>query len=123
MHILRALGIVSGLPSAPNSLQVDYLTRDSVTLNWSRPSDTGGVPLSGYVIEALEGKSTRWRVVAYVEPHRMYWTVHGLIQGYEYQFCVRAENPDGVGPPTVLHTPIIPKPVVCKLNTNTPLVP
>ncbi len=38
---------------------VEHVARDAVTVIWKRPTDTGGVPLSGYVLEVAEGKSTR----------------------------------------------------------------
>jgi len=103
---------------APSSLRVDGVTRDSVTLRWDAPRDTGGVPLSGYIVEQLDGGKTapgstaRWKVAAYVDPARTWWTVSGLIQGYEYWFRVRAENPDGAGSACALSSAAIPKPVV-----------
>jgi len=107
----------ASLPAAPAAVHVDCLTRDSVTLRWERPKDTGGVPLSGYIVEQVDGSgaasvSSRWRVAAYVDPTRTWWTVHNLIQGYDYNFRVRAENPDGAGAPRALPHPVIPKPVI-----------
>ena len=109
---------------APLNVHVDGVTRDSVTLRWEAPRDTGGVPLSGYIIEQRDGKVTaitespalggRWRVAAYVDPSRTWWTVTGLIQGYEYSFRIRAENPDGAGAPCSLPTSVIPRPVIGK---------
>ena len=61
----------------PMSLVVEFVSRDTVTLRWSPPEDTGGVPLSGYIIEQLEGKSGRWKVAGYADPYRFYF------------FCVR----------------------------------
>ena len=95
-------------------LSVEYVSRDQVTLRWNAPTNTGGVPLTGYVVEQLDGNSTRWRIVSYVEPHRCYWTLHNLIQGYTYNFRVRAENSDGVGPAVCLSSNVIPRPVTCK---------
>ena len=103
-----------GLPSAPTSLSVNYVTRDTVTLQWELPVNTGGVPLTGYVVEQLDGNSTRWRIVSYVEPHRQFWTLHNLIQGYNYNFRVRAENSDGAGPAVCLSSNVIPRPITCK---------
>lgn len=104
-----------GLPAAPGNLKVEFVTRDSVTIKWDAPKDTGGVPLSGYILEQQDGKSARWHVAAYTDPMRTSWTLTNLIQGYEYTFRVRAENPDGAGPACTLTTSVIPKPVVCKL--------
>jgi len=99
------------LPSMPLNLCIDCLTRDSVTLKWDRPTDTGGVPLSGYIIEQQSGHGS-WRTTAYVEPTRTWWTIHNLIQGYEYDFRIKAENPDGAGPAKTLTHPVVPKPVI-----------
>jgi len=107
---------------APTSVRVDGLSRDSVTLRWDAPRDTGGVPLSGYIVEQQDGggKAARWKVAAYVDPARTWWTVAGLIQGYEYSFRVRAENPDGAGAACTLSSAVVPKPVVRKFLILTP---
>jgi titin len=104
------------LPMAPSNVRVDTVTRDSITLKWDAPRDTGGVPLSGYIIEQQDGKSTlaRWRVAAYVDPTRTSWTLNNLIQGYEYNFRVRAENPEGAGPACNLTAAVVPRPVTSK---------
>jgi titin len=101
------------LPSAPTNLQVDYITRDSATLKWDKPKDTGGVPLVGYIIEQQDGKG-RWHVRGGVDAYRLWYTVHNLLQGFPYRFRIRAENPDGVGPPATLPEPVTPKAVVWK---------
>ncbi len=54
--------VIAGLPSAPGSLDLEYVSDDAVKLHWTRPSDTGGVPLSGYVIEKQEFGSAKWTV-------------------------------------------------------------
>ena len=107
---------ITGLPSAPLDFEVDQMTRDTVSLTWSRPSNTGGVPLTGYVLQVREGRAPRWTTVATVEPHRTWWTVHNLIQGYEYYFRVLAENPDGVGDHAALSGAVVPKPTFCEYN-------
>jgi len=52
-----------------------------------------------------------------VDPARTSWTVNGLIQGYQYWFRVRAENPDGAGSACALSAAAVPKPVVGQLVT------
>ena len=54
----------------PGSLTLELISRDTVTLRWSPPGDTGGVPLSGYIIEQQEGAALRWKVVGYADPYR-----------------------------------------------------
>ena len=114
IYIYMCVCMSSGLPSAPTSLSVDYMNRDTVTIRWEVPTNTGGVPLVGYVVEQLDGNSTRWRIVSYVEPHRLFWTINNLIQGYNYNFRVRAENSDGAGLAVCLSSNIIPRPITCE---------
>ena len=102
----------AGLPSAPINLVVDTVYRDAVSLRWERPASTGGVPLSGYIIEQLDGKSSRWRTSAYTDASTTWWTIPNLIQGFDYTFRVRAENPDGAGQPCTLAASVSPQPVI-----------
>jgi len=104
----------TSLPMTPTNLRVDTVSRDSITLKWDAPRETGGVPLSGYLIEQQDGKSSRWKVAAYVDPTRTSWTLTNLIQGYEYSFRVRAENAEGAGQPCSLSTSVIPKAITSK---------
>ena len=104
------------LPSAPKYLKVDDIARDAITLKWSLPDDTGGVPLTSYIIEQQEGNSPRWNIVAYCHPSRNWYTVFNLIQGYKYRFRVRAENPDGAGPAIALANPVTPRPLIGKTS-------
>ena len=111
--------LVVGLPSEPLHLHVDCISKDTVTLMWNHPTNTGGVPLTGYVIEQLEGASTRWRPVGYADNLQTHWTIHNLMQEYEYNFRVRAENPYGVGPPATLSKTVVPKPSACEYSSKT----
>lgn len=47
--------VLLDLPMSPTGLRVDSVTRDSVTVRWEAPRDTGGVPLSGYILEQQDG--------------------------------------------------------------------
>ena len=101
-------------------LRVEAVGRDSVTLRWEPPRDTGGVPLSGYIVEqqdqpgkaAAAAAAARWKVAAYVDPARTWWTLAGLSHGSEYLFRVRAENPDGAGQACTLPSAVVPQPAV-----------
>ena len=104
------LFLASGLPSEPGSVDIEYISDDSVTLHWTRPGDTGGVPLSGYVLEIQEFGSSKWKVGSYVDSHHTSHTLSNLKKGTEYSFRVRAENPTGAGPPRTLIERVVPKP-------------
>ena len=57
-------------PSEPLALGVEPISKTSVTLRWMVPAETGGVPLSGYVVEMQEGSTGRWKTVGHTEAYR-----------------------------------------------------
>ena len=57
-------------PSEPLVLGVEPISRNAVTLRWKAPAETGGVPLSSYVIEQQSGAGGQWKVVGHSEAYR-----------------------------------------------------
>jgi hypothetical protein len=59
-----------------------------VTLQWSPPSNTGGVELTGYIVEKqlIVKESVTWEKVATVEPTVTLFTVENLREKSEYMF-------------------------------------
>jgi len=72
------------------------VTSRSVTLQWTPPSNTGGVELTSYVIEKMLTSSS-WEKVATVENTVTEYTVENLKEKGEYLFRVAAENEMGAG--------------------------
>lgn len=87
-----------GLPGSP-SVQVTDVTSKSVTLNWSPPINTGGVELTGYIIEKRLSTTHKWEKAATVDPSVTLFTVENLKEKCEYYFRVSAENEVGAGEP------------------------
>lgn len=75
------------------------MTSRSVTLQWSPPSNTGGVELTGYILEKQLLENGSWEKVATVEPTVTLFTVENLQEKTEYHFRVSAENEVGAGSP------------------------
>ena len=86
------------LPGSP-AVQVTDVTSRSVTLQWSPPSNTGGVELTGYILEKCLQSTEKWEKVATVEPTVTLFTIENLKEKSEYQFRISAENEVGAGPP------------------------
>ena len=73
------------------------VTSRSVTLQWSPPSDTGGLHLLGYIIEKRLSSSLAWERVQTVESSVRIFTVENLKEKSEFFFRLSAENEVGVG--------------------------
>ena len=87
-----------GLPGSP-TVQVTAVTSKSVTLNWSSPINTGGVELTGYIIEKRLSTTHKWEKAATVDPSVTQFTIENLKEKCEYYFRVSAENEVGAGEP------------------------
>ena len=88
--------IKKSLPGSPN-VTVSDVTSRSVTLNWTPPSDTGGVHLTGYIIEKRISTSETWERLVTVESSVRIYTVENLKEKSEFYFRISAENEVGVG--------------------------
>jgi len=48
-------------PGKPGELESQETTEDSITLAWEPPTETGGRPINGYIVEQREiGSSEIW---------------------------------------------------------------
>jgi len=89
-----------GAPSIPGRpLQVSEMTNTSLTLTWNKPLSTGGIELSGYILERRLISESNWIRVDTIEPQTTSYTVENLSSKHQYFFRVIAENPLGLSPP------------------------
>ena len=94
-------------PSAPTALQ-GMAGDESVRLEWTAPSDAGGVPITGYRIEMRVG-SGNWTVQASdTGSDATAATVSGLSNGVGYRFRVTARNEAGLGETSNATTELFP---------------
>ena len=96
-------------PAPPQNLQVTEIQCDNVTLTWKAPDDTGGIPLTRYIIERRDAKRNTYTTAATVDPHNLTANVHKLVEGNEYYFRVLAENELGTSDPCKKKEPVKPK--------------
>jgi len=90
-------------------MDVSELTKTSAKLSWKPPSNDGGSPLTGYIIEKKEGRRTTWARCDKISPDVTTYNVKNLTEGTEYLFRVTAENKIGVSPVLETDQSIIPK--------------
>lgn len=51
-------------PTAPeNILKVTDVTNNTATLSWQPPSDNGGSPIEGYIVEKMDVSKGQWTTV------------------------------------------------------------
>lgn len=90
----------AGKPAQPTGpLVVDNVTSNSADLTWKVPSNDGGSPLTGYLVEMRPTNRSTWSKVGTVDSNTTNLTVTDLLEGTEYYFRVSAINAEGTGQP------------------------
>lgn len=85
------------IPCAPSVVCVSDSTNTSISLEWSRPADDGGMEILGYIIEMVKGEETEWKRANEELVAETNYTVAGLQTGANYTFRVAAVNHIGKG--------------------------
>lgn len=88
---------VSSKPGTPEFEDWDV---DRVDLKWEPPKDSGGAPITGYIIEKKEKPSSQWEEALVTDSPQPKGRVTGLKKGSTYQFRVRAVNKAGPSEPS-----------------------
>ena len=85
------------VPAAPTIGTVDPGAA-SATVHWTSPADTGGSPITGYVVRAYSGTGTTVLRSQTAAAGATSLVVTGLTNGTAYTFAVAATNAAGTGP-------------------------
>ena len=93
-----ALLPLSSLPNAPTNVQVTRGNTSGIA-TWTAPTDTGGSPITGYVLEIAPGPNYDSWSTATTSGNclTLTCTVTGLTNGARYQVRVRGVNANGPG--------------------------
>uniref|UniRef100_A0A8C9RPM3 Titin-like n=1 Tax=Scleropages formosus TaxID=113540 RepID=A0A8C9RPM3_SCLFO len=102
----------SQAPTAPESLNVTDIGKDSATLAWTKPKHDGGSRITGYVLEAQRKGAEQWSHLTVVKA--LDYTAMHLTENEEYVFRVMAVNSSGRSDPRES------RPVVIKEQTTAP---
>lgn len=92
-------------PDAPNQPEILGYTPNSCTLAWTPPLNTGGKPITGYIVEKRERGGEWMKANNYPTPNTTF-TVQDLHEGGRYEFRVIAVNEAGPGRPSKPTEPI-----------------
>lgn len=83
-------------PSRPSGpIIADEIRADHIKIKWKKPEDTGGSPLTGYIIEKMDMDSGRWVAAGEVGPNDDTFAATGLTPKKKYKFRVKAVNKEG----------------------------
>ncbi|XP_008556177.1 titin homolog [Microplitis demolitor] len=96
--IASFLVTVTDRPSAPGKAKIAMTLGRSVTLSWNEPEDDGGCKIGTYILEYYRIGWDVWLKAATCRQPTT--TLSELIEGSEYKFRVKAENPYGVSDPS-----------------------
>lgn len=88
---------VTDRPTPPGKAMVAMTLGRSVTLTWGPPDDDGGCKIGNYIVEYYRMGWDMWLKAATCR--QLNTTLGDLIEGSEYKFRVKAENPYGVSDP------------------------
>ena len=100
---------LSDPPSPPRNVLADDVTKTSCKLTWEPPETDNGSPVTGYLVERCEGKSSRWSKVTKEPVTERQLDISDLLAGETYQFRVSAVNAAGTSKPSEPTTPFVAK--------------
>ncbi|KAH8380379.1 hypothetical protein KR009_010299 [Drosophila setifemur] len=89
---------VTARPNAPGAPKLNMSFGKSATLSWTAPLDDGGCKIGNYIVEYFRVGWNVWLKAA--TTRALSTTLHDLIEGSEYKFRVKAENPYGLSEPS-----------------------
>ncbi|CAL9697301.1 unnamed protein product [Knipowitschia caucasica] len=89
-------------PGVVSQPQVSNVTKDTMTVSWTPPSDDGGAPVLGHILERRKKGSNMWLQLNKDLITDSKFQVDGLVEGAEYEFRVTSVNRAGAGSPSTI---------------------
>ncbi|KAF2985728.1 hypothetical protein EK904_003826 [Melospiza melodia maxima] len=106
VFVRDAVALTAGAPGSPLNVRCHDVNKDCLLLSWVAPSDDGGSPILGYLIERREAGSEQWVQCSAQPVKGCRCPVLGLAEGQTYQFRVKAVNKAGTSHPSRASDPV-----------------
>ncbi len=84
-------------PGSPTGLTVGSITKSTVSLGWVTPTDTGGLPVSDYVVETSADNGYSWSLVSHKASNSVKMNLSNLAGATTYLVRVSAQNATATG--------------------------
>jgi hypothetical protein len=89
---------ITARPTQPGKVIIKMSLGKTVTLLWTPPDDDGGCKIGNYIVEYFRVGWDVWLKASTCR--QLTTTLNDLLEGSQYKFRVRAENPYGVSDPS-----------------------
>lgn len=89
-------------PSKPLNLHVVEVMKDTVVIEWEKPTSDGGADITAYIVEKRDAKRNVWATCQNVDGKTTTYAVEKLLEGNEYFFQVSAQNDVGNSEPATM---------------------
>ena len=85
-------------PHVPRNVRVTDQYKDFIVIEWDKPDNDGGSPITGYVVEKREASRKMWTGISETSADTLKVKATRLSEGSEYYFRIAAVNSIGQGP-------------------------
>ena len=112
-YVCQLYKVVSSLiqdpPGPPSAPEASEVTKESCVLSWQPPTEDGGTPITGYLVERCTVPNARWLRITKEPVVDSTFKVTQLIEDTQYEFRVIALNKVGESPPGPKSEPVLAK--------------
>ncbi|XP_021713428.1 twitchin isoform X4 [Aedes aegypti] len=98
--VTAAKVLVLDVPSQPvGPIKIEKARSNHVVISWQPPEDTGGCPLTGYLLEKMDVENGTWLQAGECGPEQLTFDFQHLQKGRKFEFRVKAYNKEGESTP------------------------
>ncbi|XP_058812495.1 twitchin isoform X5 [Topomyia yanbarensis] len=98
--VTSAKVLVLDVPTQPiGPIKIEKARSNHVVISWQPPEDTGGCPLTGYLLEKMDVENGTWLQAGECSADQLTFDFQHLQKGRKFEFRVKAYNKEGESTP------------------------